>query len=41
MISSNMSSNEVSIEKPRLTDAGKFWAIYLLSILCITMVLLL
>ena len=41
MISSNMSSNEVTSKKSILTDEGKFWTVYLLSILCITMLLLL
>jgi hypothetical protein len=41
MISSTMSSNEDPIEKRHLTDMGKFWALYLLFILCITVSLLL
>ena len=41
MISSDMSSNEVSIGKRHLTDVAKFWSFYLLFILCITVSLLL
>ena len=34
MITSTMNRNDDSNEKRHLTDTGKFWALYLLFILC-------